>query len=61
MWEPESQNAVAALGQDAVIFQNNRIYREFYSIYSTTDVMNDPRRRAQLVDFVRALNTRRTS
>jgi len=57
MWEPESQNAVAALGQDAVIFQNNRIYREFYSIYSTTDVMNDPRRRAQLVEFVRALDT----
>ena len=57
MWEPESQNAVAALGQDAVIFQNNRIYREFYSIYSTTDVMNDPRRRAQLVEFVRAINT----
>ena len=57
MWEPESQNAVEALGKDAVIFQNNKIYREFYSIYSTTDVMNDPRRRAQLVEFVRAINT----
>lgn len=57
MWEPESQNAVAALGNDAVIFQNNKIYREFYSVYSTTDVMNNPRRRAQLVDFVRAINT----
>lgn len=56
MWEPESQNAVAALGKDAVIFQNNKIYREFYSVYSTTDVMNNPRRRAQLVDFVRAIN-----
>jgi NitT/TauT family transport system substrate-binding protein len=57
MWEPESQNAVAALGNDAVIFQNNKIYREFYSVYSTTDVMNNPRRRAQLVEFVRAINT----
>jgi len=57
MWEPESQNAVAALGADAVIFQNNAIYREFYSMYSTTDVMNDPRRHGQLVEFVRALNT----
>jgi NitT/TauT family transport system substrate-binding protein len=55
MWEPESQNAVAALGADAVIFQNNKIYREFYSLYSTTDVMNDPRRRGELVDFVRAV------
>ena len=42
MWEPESQNAVEALGKDAVIFQNNKIYREFYSMYSTTDVLNDP-------------------
>lgn len=57
MWEPESQNAVAALGKDAVIFQNNRIYREFYSVYSTTDVMNDPARRRQLVDFVKAIAT----
>ena len=55
MWEPESQNAVVALGKDAVIFQNNKVYREFYSLYSTTDVMNDPRRRGQLVDFVRAV------
>ena len=57
MWEPESQNAVEALGKDAVIFQNNKIYREFYSMYSTTDVLNNPRRRAQLVEFVRAINT----
>ena len=57
MWEPESQNAVAALGTDAVIFQNNAIYREFYSMYTTTDVLSDPRRHAQLVEFVRALNT----
>jgi NitT/TauT family transport system substrate-binding protein len=55
MWEPESQNAVVALGADAIIFQDNKAYRELYSIYSTTDVMQDPRRRAELVDFVRAL------
>jgi NitT/TauT family transport system substrate-binding protein len=55
MWEPESQNAVVTLGTDAIIFQNNRVYREFYSIYSTTDVLNDPRRRGQLVDFVKAI------
>jgi sulfonate transport system substrate-binding protein len=54
MWEPESENAVQAVGGDAVIFQDNRVYRELYSVYSTTDVMNDPRRRKELVDFVRA-------
>jgi sulfonate transport system substrate-binding protein len=56
MWEPESENAVVVLGKDAVIFQNNKIYREFYSIYSTTDVIDDPRRRRQLVDFVKAIH-----
>ncbi len=55
MWEPESQNAVEALGTDAVIFQNNTIYREFFSVYSSTDVLNDARRRRELVEFVRAV------
>jgi len=57
MWEPESENAVAALGRDAVVFQDNRRYREFFSVYSTTDVLADRRRRAELVEFVRALRT----
>ena len=54
MWEPESENAVRAIGKDAIIFQDNKVYREMYSVYSTTDVMNDPRRRRELVEFVRA-------
>jgi NitT/TauT family transport system substrate-binding protein len=55
MWEPESENAVRALGRDAIEFQNNRIYRELFSVYSTTDVLGDPKRRSELVEFVRAL------
>lgn len=54
MWEPESENAVHAIGKDAIIFQDNKVYRELYSVYSTTDVINDPRRRKELVEFVRA-------
>ena len=54
MWEPESENAARALGSDAIIFQDNSVYRELYSVYSTTDVINDPRRRKELVEFVRA-------
>jgi sulfonate transport system substrate-binding protein len=54
MWEPESENAVHALGTDAIQFQDNKAYRELYSVYSTTDVMNDPRRRKELIEFVRA-------
>jgi len=54
MWEPESENAVRAIGKDAIIFQDNKVYRELYSVYSTTDVIGDPRRRKELVAFVRA-------
>jgi len=57
MWEPESQNTVELLGTDAISFQDNTVYRELYSVYSTTDVLNDPRRRKELVAFVRELIT----
>ena len=39
MWEPESENAVRAIGKDAIIFQDNKVYRELSSVYSTTDVI----------------------
>jgi NitT/TauT family transport system substrate-binding protein len=57
MWEPESQNTMELLGRDAITFQDNKVYRELYSFYSTTDVLNDPRRRKELVAFVRELIT----
>jgi sulfonate transport system substrate-binding protein len=55
MWEPEAQNALNVLKGDATVFQNNKLYRELFSLYTTTDVLNDPRRRRELVEFVRAL------
>jgi NitT/TauT family transport system substrate-binding protein len=55
MWEPESQNAVEVLGSDAVEFSGKGIYREGFSFYSSTDVLNDLRRRKELVAFVRAM------
>jgi sulfonate transport system substrate-binding protein len=57
MWEPEAQKAVEALGRDAIVFQNNGLYRELFSLYTTTDVLNDARRRRQLVEFVGAVLT----
>jgi NitT/TauT family transport system substrate-binding protein len=36
MWEPESENAARAIGTDAIVFQDNTVYRELYSVYSTT-------------------------
>ena len=55
MWEPEAENALEALGSDATVFQDNKVYRELFSLYTTTDVLNDARRRRELVAFVRAL------
>jgi NitT/TauT family transport system substrate-binding protein len=55
MWEPEAEKAVAALGSDAVLFQDNRNYRELFSLYTTTDVLGHAGRRQELVAFVRAL------
>jgi NitT/TauT family transport system substrate-binding protein len=55
MWEPEAQNAIDGLGRDAIVFQDNKVYRELFSLYSSTEVLGNPPRRRQLVDFVRAL------
>ena len=55
MWEPEAQAALEALGNDAIVFQDNRIYRELFSLYASTEVLSDRTRRAELVRFVREL------
>jgi sulfonate transport system substrate-binding protein len=55
MWEPEAQNAVDGLGRDGIVFQDNKVYRELFSLYTSTEVLGDARRRRELIDFVRAL------
>ena len=55
MWEPESQNAVDTLGSDAIVFSGKGVYREGFSFYSSTNVLNDAGRRKELVAFVRSL------
>jgi len=55
MWEPEAELAVESLGPDAIVFQENARYRELFSLYTTTDVLGDRRRRRELVEFVRAV------
>jgi NitT/TauT family transport system substrate-binding protein len=55
MWEPEAQKALDGLGRDASVFENVPLYREWFSLYTSTDVLNDAARRRDLVTFVRAL------
>jgi ABC-type nitrate/sulfonate/bicarbonate transport system substrate-binding protein len=56
IWEPAVELGAQALGNNAVVFQNGSIYREMYALYSTTDKLNDPAKRKDIVAFVRALN-----
>ena len=55
IWEPESERAMIALGQDAVDFGDPNVYREIYNLNTTAGALADPVRRAGVVSFVRAL------
>lgn len=59
LWEAAPEIAVQALGDDAVVFQNTSLYREIYSLYSTEEKLADPDIRADIVEFVRALEQAR--
>jgi ABC-type nitrate/sulfonate/bicarbonate transport system substrate-binding protein len=56
VWEPAVELGAQALGANAITFQNATIYREVYALYSTTDALNNPAKRKDIVEFVRALN-----
>lgn len=56
VWEPAVELGAQALGSNAITFQNGSIYREMYAFYSTTEKLNDPAKRKDIVAFVRALN-----
>lgn len=56
MWEPTVELAVEALGTNAVVFQNESVYREVFNLHSTTEKLADPTIRNNTVAFIRALN-----
>ncbi|KAH8661665.1 hypothetical protein BGZ60DRAFT_566319 [Tricladium varicosporioides] len=56
IWEPAVELGAKALGSNAVVFQDFKIYREVYSLYSTEEKLNDPKKRKDIVAFVKALN-----
>jgi NitT/TauT family transport system substrate-binding protein len=55
IWEPEIENAAAAIGSDAIEFQDRRIYRELFSLHTTAAKLADPAKRREIVGFVRAI------
>src|SRR5207248_4603907 len=56
-WEPGAHDSIAALGADAIVFQDRSVYRELFDLNTTTGVLNDPAKRRSLVDAVRAMVT----
>jgi len=54
-WEPGSQDSIAALGADAIVFQDRPVYRELFNLNTTAAVLADPAKRRTLVDVVRAM------
>ena len=58
IWEPEVENAAAAIGGDAIEFQKvqgRTVYRELFNLNTTAANLANPAKRRQIVAFVRAL------
>src|SRR5215470_12992649 len=54
-WEPGAQDSIGALGADAIVFQDRKIYRELFNLNTTAGVLGDPAKRRALVEIVRAI------
>ena len=55
IWEPYSENAARALGDDAILFGGADGYHEMFNLNSTADRLADPAERRKIVRFVRAV------
>jgi NitT/TauT family transport system substrate-binding protein len=55
MWEPESERAIAAVGSDAIVLQDRRVYRELFNLNTSAKVLADPAKRRAIVELLRSL------
>lgn len=55
IWEPYSEQASRALGEDAIEFGGAGVYRELFNLNTTAENLADPEKRAKIVTFVRAV------
>lgn len=55
IWEPYSEQAVRALGDDAIAFDGAGVYRELFNLNTTAENLADPAKRAKIVAFVRSV------
>ena len=55
IWEPEIERAKAAIGGDAIQFQDRRVYRELFNLNTTAGRLADPASRRRIVALVRRI------
>jgi sulfonate transport system substrate-binding protein len=55
MWEPESERAIAAVGSDAIVFQDRHVYRELFNLNTSAKVLADSAKRRAIVELLRSL------
>lgn len=55
IWEPEPEDALRRLGDDAIVFQDKSVYREVFNLHARAPDLADPNKRRSIVAFVRAV------
>ena len=55
IWEPEAEDAILDLGDDAIVLQDRSVYREVFNLHTTATALADPEQRRAIVAFVRAI------
>ena len=55
IWEPEPDDAIKQLGEDAIVFQDRSVYREVFNLHARAADLADPEKRRSIVEFVRAV------
>lgn len=54
MWEPEAERAIAAVGSDAIVFQDRRC-SELFNLNTSAKVLADSAKRRAIVELLRSL------
>ena len=55
IWEPEPDDAIEQLGDDAIVIQDRSVYREVFNLHARAPDLADPEKRQAIVTFLRAL------
>lgn len=55
IWEPEPDDAIEQLGDDAIVFQDRSVYREVFNLHARAADLADPAKRRSIVAFMRAV------